>query len=136
MDMSVEERIKFEPLRKRVITAEEAAKFVGNGMRIGTCGTPTAGYPVSFFEALGQRGEKGEKFKCDVWSCAPLGPEIDGKLTETGLLNRRLAHQSNPTLAKAINAGEIHYADMGAAWLPLEVRKGSLGKSFPACKSR
>ena len=128
MDELVKERIKFEPLRERVVTAEEAAQFVEDGMRIGTCGTMTAGYPISFFEALAQRGEKGERFKIDLWSCAPLGPEVDGKLAEAGLLNRRLAHQANPTLAKAINKGEIHYADMGAAWVPVEVRKGSLGK--------
>jgi succinyl-CoA:acetate CoA-transferase len=97
-------------------------------MRIGTCGTLTAGYPVSFFEALAQRGQRGESFKVDLLSCAPLGPEVDGKLAETGLLNRRLAHQANPSLAKAINKGEVHYADMGAAWVPVEVRKGSLGK--------
>ena len=128
MDELVKERIKFEPLRERVLTAAEAAQFVENGMRIGTCGTMTAGYPISFFEALAQRGEKGERFKIDLWSCAPLGPEVDGKLAEMGLLNRRLAHQANPALAKAINKGEIHYADMGAAWVPVEVRKGSLGK--------
>ena len=128
MDELAKERIKFEPLRERVLTAAEAAQFVENGMRIGTCGTMTAGYPISFFEALAQRGEKGERFKIDLWSCAPLGPEVDGKLAEMGLLNRRLAHQANPALAKAINKGEIHYADMGAAWVPVEVRKGSLGK--------
>lgn len=128
MDELVKERIKFAPLRKKVVTAEEAAKLVGNGVHIGTCGTPTTGYPVSFFEALAQRGEKGEKFKIDVWSCAPLGPEVDGKLVEAGLINRRLAHQSNPSMAKAINEGKIHYADMGAAWVPVEIRKGSLGK--------
>jgi len=128
MEKPVEERIKFAPLRERVVSSEEAAQLVKDGMRIGTCGTTTAGYAVSFFEALAQRGEKGDKFKVDLWSCAPLGPEVDGKLAETGLLNRRLAHQANPTLAKAINKGEIHYADMGAAWVPVEVRKGSLGK--------
>jgi len=128
MEKPVEERIKFAPLRERVVSSEEAAQLVKDGMRIGTCGTTTAGYAISFFEALAQRGEKGDKFKVDLWSCAPLGPEVDGKLAETGLLNRRLAHQANPTLAKAINKGEIHYADMGAAWVPVEVRKGSLGK--------
>jgi succinyl-CoA:acetate CoA-transferase len=128
MDDAVKKRIKFEPLREKILSAEEAAKFVENGMRIGTCGTPTAGCPISFFEALTRRAEQGERFKVDLWSCAPLSPEVDGKLAETGLLNRRLAHQANPILAKAANKGDIHYADMGAAWVPLEVRKGSLGK--------
>jgi len=128
MDELIKERIKFEPLRKRVLTAEEAAEFVENGMRIGTCGTMTAGYPISFFEALSQRAEKGERFKIDLWSCAPLGPEVDGKLAEMGLLNRRLSHQSNPVLAKAINNGEIHYSDMGSGLFPLQVRYGLLGR--------
>jgi len=128
MDEAVKERIKFTPLRGKVLTAEEAAKLVVDGMHIGTCGTPTAGCPLSFFESLVKRGEQGESLKVDLWSCAPLSPGIDGKLVEVGLLNRRLAHQANPILAKAANKGEVHYADMGAAWVPLEVRKGSLGK--------
>jgi len=128
MDELVKERIKFESFRKRVLTAEEAAGLVEDGMRIGTVGTTTAGYPISFFEALSKRAEKGERFKIDLWSCAPLGPEVDGKLAETGLLNRRLSHQSNPALAKAINNGEIHYSDMGAGWFPTWVRYGFFGK--------
>jgi len=124
----MKERIKLEYLRKRVLTAEEAAGLVEDGMRIGTSGTLTAGYPASFFEALSQRAEKGERFKIDLWSCAPLGPEVDGRLAELGLLNRRLAHQANPTLAKAINSGDVHYADMGSGWFPLAVRYGFFGK--------
>jgi succinyl-CoA:acetate CoA-transferase len=128
MNESAKERIKFAPLRDRVLSAEEAAKIVLNGMHIGTCGTPTAGCPDSFFEALAKRGEQGESFKVDIWSCAPLSQTIDGKLVEAGLLNRRLAHQANPLLAKEANKGKVHYSDMGAAWVPLEVRKGSLGR--------
>lgn len=127
-DELIKERINFEPLRKRVLTAEQAAEFVENGMRVATSGTPTASYPISFFDALYQRAKKGERFKIDLWCTSPLGPDIDGRLAEMGLLNRRLDHQSNPVLAKAINNGEIHYSDMGAIWLSLQLRAGTLGR--------
>lgn len=129
MEEQVKERIKFEPLRERVITAEKAASFVEDGMRIGTTGTPSGvACPVSFFEALAKRAENGEKFKIDLWSAAPMSPDIDGKLAELGVINRRLDHQSNPTLAKAANSGEIHYSDMGSIWLAHQVRSGTIGR--------
>jgi len=127
-DELLKKRVKFEPLRGRLLTAEKAAEVVENGMRIGTSGTLTVACPLSFFEALTKRAEKGDKFKIDLWSAAPLPAEVDGKLAELGVLNRRLCHQSNPTLAKAINNGEIHYSDMGSIWLALQVRSGALGK--------
>jgi len=129
MEEQVKERIKFEPLRERVLTAEKAASFVEDGMRIGTTGTPSGvACPVSFFEALAKRAENGEKFKIDLWSAAPMSPDIDGKLAELGVINRRLDHQSNPTLAKAANSGEIHYSDMGSIWLAHQVRSGTIGR--------
>ena len=129
MEEQVKERIKFEPLRERVLTAEKAAELVKDGMRIGTTGTPSGvACPVSFFEALAKRAENGEKFKIDLWSAAPMSPDIDGKLAELGVINRRLDHQSNPVLAKAANSGEIHYSDMGSTWLAHQVRSGTIGR--------
>ena len=75
MDEIIEERIKFEPLREKVMTAEEAARFVTDGMRVGTAGTPSGvGVPVSFFEALVKRAEDGEQFRIDevVFQPTPL----------------------------------------------------------------
>jgi len=129
MEAQVKERIKFEPLRKRVLTAEEAAGLVKDGMRVGTTGTPTGvACPISFFEALAKRVENGEKFRIDLWSAAPMSPDIDGKLAELGVINRRLDHQSNPVMAKAANAGKLHYLDMGTTWLAHQVRSGTIGK--------
>jgi len=129
VSQQIEERIRFAPLRERVISPEEAAELVKDGMRIGTAGT-TSGVacPISFFEALVKRAEKGEKFKIDLWSAAPMSPDIDGKLAELGVINRRLDHQSNPVLAKAANAGQVHYSDMGSTWLAHQVRSGTIGR--------
>lgn len=129
MTEQLKERIKFEPLRKKVVDARQAAHLVEDGMRVATTGTTTSvACPISFFEELAKRAEEGERFKIDLWSGAPLPPEVDARLTTAGVLNRRLCHQSDRTLAEAINKGEIHYSDMGSVWLAKQVRSGALGK--------
>jgi len=118
----IEERIKSTSLKGKVITAEDAANFVKDGMRIGTSGSTSSGYPVSFFKALLKRAKKERKLSIELWSAAPLGKEIDGDLVEAGLIKRRLCHQSNPIMAKGINNGNILYSDMGTYNFPNQVR--------------
>lgn len=120
------ERVRFEPFRELIMSAEQAAGIVEDGMRIGTTGTTSAGYPISFFKALAQRG-KSDPFKIDLWSAAPLGPEVDGEMAEAGLIRRRLCHQTHPKMAGAINRGEILYSDMGAYAFPNQARYGYFG---------
>ena len=120
----VEERIKLPALREKVITSEEAVRVVEDGMRIATSGTTSSGYPLSFFKALAESAKEDRGFKIDLWSAAPLGPEVDGKLSEIGILNRRLCHQANPIMANAINKGEVLYSDMGPYAFPNQIRYG------------
>ncbi len=96
-------------------------------MRIGTGGSLSSGYPISFFRALSGRSASEGSLKIDIWSGAPLGPEIDGSLVEAGVVQIRLCHQANPIMAKAINRGEIRYADMGPYIFANQVRYGFFG---------
>lgn len=120
----IKERIRHASSREKVVSAEEAAGFVRDGTRIATSGTTASGYPLSFFKALVRRAEEKSDIKIDLWSAAPLGPEVDGKLPEVGILNRRLCHQANPVMAKAINRGEVLYSDMGPYVFPNQIRYG------------
>lgn len=122
MDDLIKERIKQVALREKIISPEEAVGFVKDGMRIATSGTTSSGYPVSFFRALSRKEKNADQFKLDLWSAAPLGPEVDGDLVEAGIINRRLCHQANPIMAKAINKGKVLYSDMGPYIFPNQIR--------------
>ena len=126
-DDVIRERVRQTALRERIVSPEQAAGLVGNGMRIATGGSLSSGYPIAFFKALSERSDLSDSFRVDIWSGAPLGPEIDGKLVEAGMMRRRLCHQANPTMAKAINRGDILYADMGPYIFANQVRYGFLG---------
>lgn len=122
------ERIRNKALLRKRVTAEQASELVKDGMTIGTCGSISTGYPRAFFASLVQRAKKGEKFQIDIWTAAPLGPEVDGALAEAGLIRRRLCCQSNSIMTNCINEGKILYADMGACAFPTGVRYGQFGK--------
>lgn len=123
----IKERVKHRGLRERVVSADEAANLVKSGMRVATGGSTSSGYPISFFKAVSRRSKSDGSLKIDIWSGAPLGPEIDGDLVEAGVVQRRLCHQANPVMAKAINTGEVCYADMGPYVFANQVRYGFFG---------
>lgn len=127
MDDLIEERIKQSSLKEKIVSPEKAADLVRDGMRIATCGSISSGYPISFFNALSTKAETGDPFKIEIWSAAPLGPEIDGHLVDAGIIKRRLSHQSNPKMARAINSEEVKYADSGTYSFANQVRYGYLG---------
>jgi succinyl-CoA:acetate CoA-transferase len=127
IDDAIKERVKHPALRERIVSPGEAAKLVKNAMRIGTSGSLSSGYPIAFFKALSERSRSSDAFKIDVWSAAPIVPEVDGNLVEAGMVQRRLCHQANPIMAKMINKGEISYTDMGPYAFANQVRYGFFG---------
>jgi succinyl-CoA:acetate CoA-transferase len=52
---------------------------------------------------------------------------VDGDLAGAGIIRRRLCHQANPNMAKAINKGDVFYADMGPYAFANQVRYGYFG---------
>ncbi len=107
------ERLGNEVLRSKIMTAEEAAKLVKDGDTVGVSGFTPSAYPKVVPPAIAKRAtEGGEKFKINLYSGASLGPECDTALTEAGVINYRMPYQTNATIRKAINAGEVKYTDM------------------------
>lgn len=123
----LERRIRRKDLLSKVTTPEKAARSVKDGMKIATGGATHAGYPRAFFLALAERIRKGDKLQIDLHTCSPLGQEVDGELANLGAIRRRLSHQAQPPMAKAINEGKILYADMGACVYATQVRYGFFG---------
>ncbi len=124
----VENRIRRKDLLRKIATADQAVTAVKDGMKIATGGATHAGYPRAFFIALAERIKKGEKLQIDIHTCSPLGNEVDGELAKLNAVHRRLSHQAQPSMAKAINEGKILYADMGACGYATQVRYGFFGE--------
>jgi succinyl-CoA:acetate CoA-transferase len=127
MTEALGKRIRRRDLLGKITTPEQAARAVKHGMKIATGGATHAGYPRAFFLALAERIKKGERLQIDLHTCSPLGQEVDGELAKLDAVRRRLSHQAQPPMAKAINEGKVLYADMGACVYATQVRYGFFG---------
>lgn len=126
--MDLKERIECQSLLQKVMEPGEAARVVESGMRVGTSGSTSLGYPKAFFSALAERAKAEGPLKVELWTAAPLGDEVDGALAEAGVMTKRLCMQSNPKMAKRINEGSILYQDLGPSTFAQKVRYGQFGE--------
>ncbi len=106
-----EERIRNEQLRDRVVTAEEAASWIENGMTLGLSGFTRAGDVKAVPFALVNRVREEENFKVNVYTGASLGSDVDKLFAEAGILDKRLPFQADPTMRKGINKGDFLFVD-------------------------
>ncbi|MBE7324019.1 acetyl-CoA hydrolase/transferase family protein [Nocardioides sp. Y6] len=100
----------------KVVDADQAATLIRPGDRVGMSGFTGAGYPKALPAALAHRVReakaRGEDFRIDLWTGASTAPDADGVLAEAGAIARRLPYNSDPTLRREINAGEVEYLDV------------------------
>ncbi|WP_422124260.1 succinate CoA transferase [Planococcus sp. X10-3] len=104
------DRIGVEQLQKRVVSAEEAASWIQDGMTLGLSGFTKAGDAKAVPLALAKRAEF-ESFKVNVYTGASLGSNIDTVFAQAGIVHKRLPFQSDPVMRRKINEGEILYTD-------------------------
>lgn len=98
------ERIRDSRLHDRVVTPEEAASWIQDGMTLGLSGFTRAGDVKAVPFALADRA-KHESFKVNVYTGASLGSDVDKLFAEAGILGKRLPFQADPTMRKGINQG-------------------------------
>jgi succinyl-CoA:acetate CoA-transferase len=127
-----ENRVLNPALAQRVMSGEEAAALIQPSAQIGMSGFTGSGYPKAVPAALAKRAiaarERGEKFKVNVFTGASTGPDLDGLMAEAGAMGLRLPYQSDPTLRKHINSGDIEYIDIHLSQVAQLVEYGFLGK--------
>ncbi|RFU68966.1 acetyl-CoA hydrolase/transferase family protein [Peribacillus saganii] len=104
------ERIKDPLLRERVVTPEEAASWIQDGMTLGLSGFTRAGDVKAVPFALVKRAEQ-EDFKVNVYTGASLGSDVDKLFAEVGIINKRLPFQADATMRKKINEGNMLFVD-------------------------
>lgn len=104
------ERIRDSRLHDRVVTPEEAASWIQDGMTLGLSGFTRAGDVKAVPFALADRA-KHESFKVNVYTGASLGSDVDKLFAEAGILGKRLPFQADPTMRKGINQGDFLFVD-------------------------
>src|ERR1035437_88140 len=114
-----------------ILTAEEAAELIQNGQSIGFSGFTAAGAAKAVPAALAKKArrehEAGRPFKVGVLTGASTGRSLDGALAEAEAISFRTPYQSNPTLRKQINSGQVKFFDMHLSTVPQNARYGYLG---------
>jgi succinyl-CoA:acetate CoA-transferase len=114
-------------LESKVMSADEAALYIKNGMTIATSGFTPSGYPKAVPLALAKRAENGEDLGVTLITGASVGDELDGALSRAGVLKRRFPYQTNASSRNGINDGSINYQDMHLSHVPQFIEYGFLG---------
>nr|WP_317630603.1 succinate CoA transferase [uncultured Flavobacterium sp.] len=104
------DRIKYEPFKNLVISAEESANFFENGMTVGSSGFTKGGDSKVVLKALANKA-KTEDLKVTLLTGASLGHGTDAALAESNALSKRLPFQVDTVLRKAINKGDVLFID-------------------------
>lgn len=119
------DRIRHKGLENKIMSADEAAKFIKDGMTIGMSGFTRAGDVKLVPDAMVKKAN-AEPFKITLITGASLGHDTDKKLCEAGILERRLPFQVDTTLRKAINEGKVLFIDQHLSETSEQLRNGHL----------
>ncbi|TCT45088.1 acetyl-CoA hydrolase/transferase family protein [Martelella mediterranea] len=106
----MDNRVRDRKLRDKIVSAEEAANLIHDGMVVGMSGFTRAGEAMAVPLALAERAKK-EPFRITLMTGASLGNDLDKTLAEAHVLSRRMPFQVDPVLRSEINAGEVMFTD-------------------------
>lgn len=114
-----------------ILTAEEAASHIENGMAVGLSGFTASGAPKDTFDAVAAKAaaehEAGRPYKIDLFTGASTNRHVDGALSLVNAIGRRTPYQNTPDLRKRINSHDVHYFDLHLSELAQKLRYGFYG---------
>lgn len=122
----LEARIRNTSLRDKIITAEQAASLIKDGMIVGMSGFTRAGDAKAVPIAMAARATT-DPFKITLITGASLGHDVDKILTEAHVLARRMPFQVDRTLRSAINRGEVMFIDQHLSETVEQLRSNQIG---------
>ena len=121
------DRVRLPSLLDKVMDAAQAAELIKDGMTVGMSGFTRAGEAKAVPRALAERA-KTRPLQISLMTGASLGNDLDKQLTEAGVLARRMPFQVDPTLRRAINAGEVMFVDQHLSDTVEQIRNLQLKK--------
>jgi succinyl-CoA:acetate CoA-transferase len=122
------ERLRDQRLAEKIVTAEEAASWIEDGMTLGLSGFTRAGDAKMVPIALAKRvKQEGKPFGVNVYTGASLGNDVDGIMAEAGIVRKRAPFQVDARMRKNINSGDILFADHHLSQTAEMIRSGVIG---------
>ena len=130
--MALSERLRCRALEKKLMSADEAARLLEDGMTVAVSGFTPAGCPKAVPLALAEQVRSGErKVKLTLLSGASTGEELDSAWAEAGIIARRAPYMTSKALRAAVNGGaeeEIAYFDCHLGEFAQNARYGFYGR--------
>lgn len=117
----VKRRIRRPELFSKIMSAEQAADFIKDGMVVGMSGFTLAGDPKVIPHAYSAIA-KGGKRKIYLMTGAALSPEVDGAMINANAISKRMPFICDRITRNAINNGEILYFDQNLSDPPIFIR--------------
>jgi succinyl-CoA:acetate CoA-transferase len=106
------ERLRNQQYHQKIVSAEEAASWIEDGMTVGLSGFTRAGDAKVVPIALAERAKREKRpFKINVYTGASLGSDVDAIMAEAGIIHKRLPFQADPLMRQKINNGELLFVD-------------------------
>lgn len=122
-------RLRHPSLFDKIVTAEQAAELIHDGMNVGVSGFTPSGYPKMTTLALAKAIKEGKHCRVNIWSGASVGPEIEEALAQVGGIKGRMPYYaaSNKTIRKQINDNTIDYLDQHLSHFAQQIDYGFFG---------
>ena len=122
-------RLRNQSLFSKVVTADEAANLITDGMNVATGGFTPSGYPKKVTMALAEQIKAGKKCRINLWTGASVGQEIEESLAAVDGIAGRMPYYaaSNRSLQKKINGRSIDYLDIHLSHFGQQVDYGFFG---------
>lgn len=120
------DRIRSTALLSKVMSADEAALFIKDGMTLAISGFAAIGAPKAVPLAIAKRAES-EPIHLDIISGASASDEADGALSRAGVVTRKYPYMSNKDMRALANSNRIHYVDMHLSSTPHFIKNGYFG---------
>ena len=122
-------RLRTPCLFDKIVSADEAATLITDGMNVGVSGFTPSGYPKKTTLALAKAIKAGKKCRINIWSGASVGPEIEETLAEVGGISGRMPYYaaSNKILSRQINTGSVTYIDQHLSHFAQQIDYGFYG---------
>ena len=124
-------RIRNSVFRNKIVSAEEAVKYIHAGNTVAISGFGSAGTPKAVTPALAERirlaRAAGEDFTVNLLTGASVAPDTERMLAEVDGVSLRMPYQAEPTARRSINAGSMDYVDIHLSHVAQQVWEGYYG---------
>lgn len=107
---SISERILYKTYKNLVVSSDEAASYIQNGMVVGSSGFTKAGDSKAVLKSFADRA-KADNSAITLITGASLGHDTDAVLTDAHALSRRMPFQVDRKLRQALNSGQVAFTD-------------------------